>query len=490
MQSQEGDYWYGPPLNINVTNRESVTTLYSSHVAVSYGLSINRLRRDASCWLTPLSVKIGNSCLEDCIVLRWLFYFERPGSSILFVGNQDHDMNTDLETELFLRGRNIAFVGKLGGMNRREASQLVRRHGGISVELSNPDVDLVVIGADELLLDEDLLLESTVREAAAEGRLEIIGETDLWQRLGFIDDDIDWDVRRLYTPAMLAGLLNVPVSVIRRWHRRGLIVPAREVQQLPYFDFQEVSTARHLTQLVASGASPLMIEKKLGQLARFVNDAERPLAQLGVIIQGRDILLRQGEGLIESGGQLRIDFEAFDQSTANEITRKMTPPQTILSFDEFVNEASTVQEMIESAVTWEERGEFGAAACLYRSALAAGGPQADICFRLAEVLFLDGKIEAALERYYMVIELDETFVEARANLGCVLVEMDDLPLAVAAFRGALTCHPDYPDVHYHLARALDELDEHTEANVHWDTFLDLAPDSPWADEARLRLGTD
>ena len=55
----------------------------------------------------------------------------------------------------------------------------------------------------------------------------------------------------------------------------------------------------------------------------------------------------------------------------------------------------------------------------------------------------------------MAIELDEDFVEARSNLGCVLAEQGDLALAEAAFRGALEYHPDYADAHYHLARLLD-----------------------------------
>ena len=55
---------------------------------------------------------------------------------------------------------------------------------------------------------------------------------------------------------MLAELLGVSVAVIRRWHRRGLIVPAREVRRLPYFDFHEVATARRLAQLLAAGVSP------------------------------------------------------------------------------------------------------------------------------------------------------------------------------------------------------------------------------------------
>ena len=67
----------------------------------------------------------------------------------------------------------------------------------------------------------------------------------------------------------------------------------------------------------------------------------------------------------------------------------------------------------------------------------------------------------------MAIELDEDYVEARSNLGCVLAELGDLELAVAAFEGALALHPDYADAHFHLGRTLDELARHDEAIPHW-----------------------
>ena len=87
----------------------------------------------------------------------------------------------------------------------------------------------------------------------------------------------------------------------------------------------------------------------------------------------------------------------------------------------------------------------------------------------------------------MTIELDEEYVEARANLGCVLAELGQRELAIAAFEGALAFHDEYPDVHYHLARNLDDLGRADEAEVHWRAFLDLAPESPWAATARQRL---
>jgi tetratricopeptide (TPR) repeat protein len=63
-----------------------------------------------------------------------------------------------------------------------------------------------------------------------------------------------------------------------------------------------------------------------------------------------------------------------------------------------------------------------------------------------------------------------------------------LELAEAAFLGALRYHPNYADAHYHLARLLDRKDQSVAALRHWQRFMDLAPASPWADEARERVG--
>jgi len=152
------------------------------------------------------------------------------------------------------------------------------------------------------------------------------------------------------------------------------------------------------------------------------------------------------------------------------------------------NPTAIVAATTISPVAAEEEGRVEFAAELLRAAMAAGGPRAELCFQLAELLYRLGDVGAARERYYTAIELDEDFVEARNNLGCVLAEQGQGELAAAAFQGALACHPEYPDAHYHLARTLDETGREAEAEHHWRQFLKLSPDSPWADEARDRLG--
>jgi tetratricopeptide (TPR) repeat protein len=410
---------------------------------------------------------------------------------------------TSEDAGFVLADRHVAFVGKLGAVTKREAQQLVRQLGGEVVALEDEATDLIVIGADHFPLDEDSLLDEAKRRAA-ENQLEIITETQLWQRLGLVENE--QNVRRMYTPAMLADLLNVPIGIIRRWHRRGLIVPVREVNRLPYFDFQEVASARRLAQLLSAGASPAAIERKLEELARYVPDVERPLAQLSVIVEGRQFLLRQGEGLIEPGGQRRFDFDAVQPEyetrpghdlAATPVAQRQDahstrhPEDAILSCPAFTDMAvATPEDMLRSAADLEDEGRLEAAIDVYRALLMMSGPSAEICFSLAELLYRIGDVSAARERYYMAIELDEDYVEARANLGCVLVEMGQTELAIAAFRGALERYNGYPDVHYHLARTLDDLGRTREAIQHWREFIVLAPGSPWADEAQARLEGD
>ncbi len=296
-------------------------------------------------------------------------------------------------------------------------------------------------------------------------------------------------IQRLYTPSMLAELLDVPVPVIRRWHRHKLIVAHQEVRRLPYFDVPEVATAQRLAQLFRAGLSPENIEKKVADLARLMPGVQRPLLEPSVVVQGQSILVRQGEGLIEAGGQLRFDFggAAIPPASTPETAGSSTPALAAGVLRSVEDISLSAEQMRGLAAELEDAGRLSEAADAQRAALAAAGPDPEGCFQLAELLYRQGDLGGARERYYMAIELDEDYVEARANLGCVLAETGRRELAVAAFEGALRYHPDYADAHYHLARTLDELGHRRTAEQHWQKFLALAPDSPWAAEAAQRL---
>lgn len=381
--------------------------------------------------------------------------------------------------------RKIGFVGKLAGMNRKELKQLIRERGGFFCDVADPAIELVVLGEDGLTRDEFCVQHQELAEQVANGAVELLLETEFWQLLGLVDQE--HGTRRLYTPAMLAELLNVPIKTIRRWHRRGLIKPTRQVHKLPYFDFEEVASARKIAGLVSSGASQAAIEAKLKQLIDQFPDAQRPLSQLSIIAEGRNILLREGDGLVEPGGQQRLNFESPTDDDAEPPNVSVIAIESA-RIDSDIEKLSEPEDFIELATELEDVDEIESACEVYRSMMLAFGSTAEICFRLAENLFQLGELNAARERYYSAIELDQQFVEARASLGCVLAELEKPELAISAFKGALEHHPEYADVMYHLAQQLDSVGRDDEAQIHWQNFLNLAPKSPWADEARDRLG--
>ena len=408
------------------------------------------------------------------------------------------------ETVSILQGKRIVFVGKLGALPRKEAMQLVRDHGGNPLERLAGDVDVVIIGADELPAEDlSALLSESIRRGLREGRTILIHEHELWQQLGVVDESTNM---QLYTPAMMAGLLKIPVRNIRRWYRMGLLASTKVAHRLPYFNFVQVQNARQLANWIARGAHPSNIKRQLSDFSPWVEN--RSLMEIDLVVDGRLLLLRHGNQLLSSNGQLHLDFDLDDleptgeKGTDQAATVATLPFQsnTASRFALHENEGSpseanaddiknwTRDELLQAAEELEDAGRLEQSIGWYRIILARYGMTAEICFQLAELLYRTGDSSAARERYYNAIELDEDFIEARANLGCVLAEAGQTILAIAAFQGALARDDRYPDVHYHLAKCLDEVADTDQAARHWIRFLQLSPQSPWAEEALDRLG--
>ena len=301
------------------------------------------------------------------------------------------------------------------------------------------------------------------------------------------NDAAEKSVQRLYTPAMLAELLGVPVAAVRRWERQRTLRPVRVIRRLSHFDFEEVAVAQRLAQLLAAGCSLRVIDRRLAEISRLLPGVERPLADPRVVVVGRRLFLRLGDDLAEPDGQLLLDFDQCQfEDGASE------PPATIpiaaahrAGGDDPLE--TLVEQLQQEAIDWEDEGQLDRAAETYRSLLMAAGPRAEINFALADVLYRANDLSAARERYYAALEVDEEYVEARACLGCLLAETGELELAAATLAGALNFHSDFADVHYHLANTLDRLGRRDEAAGHFETFLKLAPESPWAEAARDRL---
>jgi hypothetical protein len=364
-------------------------------------------------------------------------------------------------------GERVAIAGKLSSMSRGEAGRLITEQGGELVALENPDLTLIVRG-DEAEESESL--------PARVERIVVIDETQFLRRLGLLEEEKG--VSRLYTPGLLAKMVDVEPRVIRRWHRRGYLVAVSEVRKLPYFDFSELRIARRLADLVHSGGTHTSLDRQVASLTTALPDVARPLADLALEVKdGRFYLRRDGE-LAEPGGQRLIDFEASATEADDERPAIAAVCERGLP---------SLDALRQEALDQQDAGETRQALMTLRAVLLSGSAEAEDHFLAADLLYQMGDASAARERYFMAIEMDDEYVEARANLGCVLMELGDVELAIASFRGALERHEDFADAHYYLAQALDSCGERDEAERHWESFLRLAPESPWAEEAVERL---
>lgn len=447
-----------------------------------------------------------------------------------------------------LENKRIAFVGRLSGMSRRDVSDLVRKYGAKVSRKLDARLNLIVLGDDiSTLLESDNWLSPDMADAVSQGNLEVISETELWQRLDEIDatrnnglqssteaqTDAPVPLTRLFTPSMLASMLDVPVAIIRQWSRMGLIHPVRQVKKLPYYDLREVAGARSLAQLLEKGVSPALIKTKIEQLGKYLPSAIRSLDQLSILVSGKKALFRLGTDLIDSHGQFHFDmngpvecelrnldsgnsqevnasdfgsaigfpWELVDQA---EVQSPSEPEEEITDFATVLNEALkdnsasapiSQQTLREDIASLQQSGDWEnalAAARLLMLAYRSESPQqqSEDNVILSDILFHLGRLDAAEERLLVALEFDPDNLEARLNLGCILKQQGKDAAALSAFRGCLEQFPDYADAHYHLATLLDDLGREDEALLHWQSFWDLTPSGPWKTVAAERLGLE
>ncbi len=390
-------------------------------------------------------------------------------------------------------------------MTHRQAQDLAEEHGGCAMQHVSRQTTMLVIGEEGWPLDPDgepSQKLQQVQDLRAQGfDIKVVKESDWLGLLGLSEETNQ--IQRLYTPAMLSKLLNVPVGKIRSWERLGLIRPVRKVYRLPYFDFCEVTGARRLMELLESGISRQKLQESLENLEDIWPDIKRPLGQLEVLVDGGHVLYRDDAGLIEPVSRQRyFDFEASVGRQPHDLvepggeqswgSRGHRPQVGLLAFDHPSSQQSdttqwTTAEWLTAGQQAADAGDLEQAVQAFRLCLLESPHDPELHFHLAEALYRQGQLDASTERYYAAVECDHQYIEAWTQLGCVLEERGRSEEALSAFGVALEFHPDYPDAHRHKAALLDSLGQHADARLHWETYLQYDQRGPWAEEARQRL---
>lgn len=273
-------------------------------------------------------------------------------------------------------------------------------------------------------------------------------------------------VRRLHTLSELVDLLQIPRRRFKAWLQTGLITPAETEHGIPYFDFRQVACAKSLFDLAKAGISTSKIRRSLERLQTWRSQLDQPLEQLALLEKNGQVMLRIEKGLVEPSGQMHLDFG---------------DDPTIVSV-----QPTSAEGWFHQGIQLEEDGLLTEAAEAYRQALIIGGPDCDIAFNLANVLYALGRKEEACERYRQVTELTPSYAEAWNNLGVVESELGRQDEAIFAFKRAVSL--GYQDAHFNLADLLDRLGQKEAAREYWRACLQHEPSSPRGRYARAKLG--
>jgi DNA-binding transcriptional MerR regulator len=383
-----------------------------------------------------------------------------------------------------LQGELVTFTGTLASMTHRQAMDLVAEHGGTAAGHVSQQTTLLVVGEEGWPLEADgkpsLKLEQ-VMQLQRQGRaIRILSESEWLNLLGL--DDRPQQIQQLYTPAVLSQLLGVPATAIRSWERSGLIHAVRKVCRLPYFDFQEVTSAQRLSELLSAGVPVQEIQRSLSRLGAVLKDIDRPLAQLEILARDRRLIYRDDAGLVDShSGQRLLDFEPRLETD--------DAPATLpaLAAESSPRMQWTASDWLQEGCRLSLENELPPAVVAFRLALMERPGDPEINFQLADVLYRQGNLAGAIERYYAIVEFDQSDIEAWTQLGCVLAQSGQSHAALEAFDIALDAHPDYAEAHLHKADVLHGLGEQAAAIEHWQAYLRIDNRGPWAELARRRL---
>ena len=400
------------------------------------------------------------------------------------------DSAPPLESSPILQGERVAFTGTLASMTHRQAMDLVEQHGGAPMQHVGHLTTILVVGEEGWPLEPDgqpsIKLEHARQMHENGDPIRIVTESEWLKLLGI--EPPEKRSQQLYTPAMLFQLLNIPVHEIRRWERAGLIKPVKKIYRLPYFDFEEVTTARRLCELAASGVRADQIAASLERLHTLLPHVVRPLPQLEVLARGaHGLVFRDETGLLEPTGQRLFDFDPPPPEVEAEEQDSTIPFRTGAADPTADRQHWTAEDWFREGCQLVEAHELNQAVEAMRCATLNDPMNANYHFQLADTLYRIGKPDAAIERYHIAVELDHNFIEAWTQLGCLLSEMGDITGAKTAFQIALDIYPDFPDAHFHLAGVLEKLESADVAAEHWRKYLEFDQRGPWAEVARAHL---
>ncbi len=287
---------------------------------------------------------------------------------------------------------------------------------------------------------------------------------------------------RSFARSEVARLLGISSRRVRAWEKSGLLHPSIDAHKHATYSFHDLRAARIVRDLVRKGIAPARVRALLASLDHVLGrdetaPSDTALAAMRVAVEHGRVVARDKRGAFElPSGQRVLEFD-----TGAATVRALNPkPRSA--------EGRTAYEwFLEGCRLDTEEATRARAESAYRKALELDRSLACAWTNLGALRLAEEDQDEALECFTRAMECDPSQPEAPYNVGYLLLEKREISAAIPLLARAVSIDPAFADAHFNLASALDEVGDHTQALAHWDVYLELVPDGPFAAIARKRL---
>lgn len=268
-------------------------------------------------------------------------------------------------------------------------------------------------------------------------------------------------------------ILQISSRQLQGWERAGLVTSQQA------YTFQDLGQLRILRSLREESVPAASIRHSISAM-KAVAGMANPLLEATLVRTGTTRLAFRHHGAMFDPirRQLLFDFERAGQKDAVPEPEPLRRPSS---------DQRQLQDMFLAAVHAEEAGDKNRAIQLYREIVEVDSAYAAAYINLGTIYFHLRQFGRAEELYRRAAEEDPSYVLAFFDLGNVLDELNRLEESIAAYRQAVTLAPGYADAHYNLALALERKGELRQALRHWQAYIRLDRNGPWADHARGQI---
>jgi len=274
-------------------------------------------------------------------------------------------------------------------------------------------------------------------------------------------------MKRFYDQKEVSKLTGISEIQIRYWDRAGLVPHINKQKELLFFDFRGLVAFRTIKELYKKGMTTRKIARCLKKLQNTLPEIDQPLTELRIEIHGKRVIIGKDSLRFTPEGQIIIDLSAEPKAP------------TPLPVD--------AEDLFFQALEHEDQGNLEAAQRKYKAVLEHQPDHTDALVNMGNIQHRRGSCSLAKDYYLKALRIDPDHIEANYNLANIFEEQGELQNAILFYQKAIHEDSEFADAYFNLGRVLERVGDLAEAKEKWWTYLNLDPDSEWADYVRSRL---